>query len=281
MAAIPLSSIPTFASSRARAPSDAAARFLAAHRFVQPAPSAALAARVRLFRGDITRLAVDAVVNAAKASLLGGGGVDGAIHAAAGAGLRAECAALPLRDAPGANAPSGGRRARCHTGEAVVTSGHALPARLVVHTVGPICDVTGAATAGEAAALARCYAACAREAARAGAASVAFCCISTGIYGFPQALAAAIALREVRAAADAAVAAGTAPLDVVLCVFLERDQRLYKAFLPFFFPFSPADIAAAAAADAETDAAEAAGEGAAAAAAADEATDVAAAADGE
>ena len=136
--------------------------------------------RITVVQGDITQLDVDAIVNAANASLLGGGGVDGAIHRAAGPGLLEECRAL------------GGAR----TGEAKLTGGHGLPARHVIHAVGPVW--TGGA-AGEDALLARCYRAAMRLAAGHALRSIAFPAISTGVYGFPARRAAAIAAREATA----------------------------------------------------------------------------------
>lgn len=134
-------------------------------------------ARVSLYLGDITKLEVDAIVNAANRTLLGGGGVDGAIHRAAGPGLLEECRRL------------GG----CPTGEARITGGHNLPARWVVHTVGPVWH---GGRSGEEELLARCYRNSLALAVQHGAKTIAFPAISTGAYGFPLERAARIAVRE-------------------------------------------------------------------------------------
>lgn len=149
-------------------------------------------------QADITRCTVDAIVNAANPSLLGGGGVDGAIHRAAGPELLAACRRVP-EVAPGV---------RCPTGEARLTRGFALPARHVIHTVGP---VWRGGRAGEAADLAACYDASLRLATAAGARSIAFPAISCGVYGYPHEAAVEIAVVTVRAwPADA-------PIDVLFC----------------------------------------------------------------
>ncbi len=161
--------------------------------------------RIEAIRGDIIALDVDAIVNAANPSLLGGGGVDGAIHCAAGPGLVAECRAL------------GG----CATGEARITGGHKLRARHVIHTVGPIWR---GGSAGEAALLALCYVASLGLAVAHGLRSLAFPAISTGAYGFPRELAAEIAIDETHRFLQ-----GDALLDRVVFVAFDADTGgLYR-----------------------------------------------------
>ena len=165
----------------------------------------AIDARLRAVLGDITTLAVDAIVNAAHTSLLGGGGVDGAIHRAAGPELLRACR------------PLGG----CRTGEAKITPGFRLPARFVIHTVGPVWH---GGTQGEGAALANCYRNSLRLAVQHAARSIAFPCISTGVYGYPFADATSIAVATVRSVLQDVDAIG----DVVFCCFAPSDFEHYE-----------------------------------------------------
>ena len=165
-------------------------------------------ARIAIVEGDITALDIDAIVNAANKTLLGGGGVDGAIHRAAGHELRAACAKL------------GG----CETGEAKITPGFRLPARYVIHTVGPI---WGGGERGEDRLLADCYRNSLALAHRHGLASIAYPAISTGAYGFPPDRAARIALRTVLAALDDT----TAIERVVFCCFGAESREHHERAL--------------------------------------------------
>jgi O-acetyl-ADP-ribose deacetylase (regulator of RNase III) len=161
--------------------------------------------RLQLLQGDITTLAVDAIVNAANESLLGGGGVDGAIHRAAGQQLLAECRTL------------GG----CPTGQARITRGYDLPARHVIHTVGPVWH---GGSHGEDDLLASCYRNSLALAEQHGLKSIAFPSISTGVYGFPIERASRIALRELLAHLR-----DTRVVEQVLAVcFSARDLAVYQ-----------------------------------------------------
>ena len=175
---------------------------------------------IRIVQGDITTLSVDAIVNAANQMMLGGGGVDGAIHRAAGRELYEACLAVP-EVRPGV---------RCPTGEARITPGFRLPAKFVIHTVGP---VYRDGRHGEPDLLAACYRNSLALAAENGCRSIAFPCISTGVYGYPIEDAARIAVREVREfltqrRRDAEAAE---EMEVIFCCFSERDQEVYKNLL--------------------------------------------------
>lgn len=165
--------------------------------------------RIEVVQGDIAALAVDAIVNAANPALAGGGGVDGAIHRAAGPALHAACKAIPMV------APF----VRCPVGEARITPGFALPARYILHTVGPVW--TGGRD-GEPERLAACYDACLRLAAEHDIASIAFPAISCGVYGYPPDDAARIAVASLRAWREAL------PERVILCAFDAAMAERYR-----------------------------------------------------
>jgi O-acetyl-ADP-ribose deacetylase (regulator of RNase III) len=168
---------------------------------------------MRAYLGDITELAADAIVNAANSSLLGGGGVDGAIHAAAGPQLLEECRRL------------GG----CNEGEAKLTEGYRLSARSVIHTVGPMWR---GGSHGEAELLGRCYANSLDIARRNEMQSIAFPCISTGIYGYPPQLAAELAVSTV----GKHLAANRYDCDVIFCCFSFDDFQIYRRLLEAVAP---------------------------------------------
>ncbi|XP_030621934.1 ADP-ribose glycohydrolase MACROD1 [Chanos chanos] len=177
-----------------------------------------LTQKISLFRGDITKLEIDALVNAANKTLLGGGGVDGAIHRGAGPLLKKECSTL------------GG----CETGEAKITGAYGLPAKYVIHTVGPI--ALGSVGDAERRGLRDCYYNSLNVAVKNQLRTVAFPCISTGVYGYPPEQAVEIALTTVREFLDE----HHAQLDrVIFCVFLKSDEDLYKKRIPAYFPQGP------------------------------------------
>lgn len=162
--------------------------------------------QVEVVFGDISRLKLDAIVNAANTSLLGGGGVDGAIHRAAGPQLLEECRKLN----------------GCKTGEAVITGAYRLPCKYVIHTPGPVWHE---GKRNEAALLADCYRNSLARAAEKELRTIAFPCISTGIYGYPQEEAAEIAIKTVQNWKE------NFPEKVVFCCFSREDEFIYKELL--------------------------------------------------
>jgi O-acetyl-ADP-ribose deacetylase (regulator of RNase III) len=177
-----------------------------AHRSDQTDLTVYVAMRIELVQGDITTLNVDVIVNAANETLLGGGGVDGAIHRAAGPELRWECAKL------------GG----CETGDAKVTAAYKLPAKHIIHTVGPIWE---GGTSGEPAQLASCYRKSLQLAAGLRATSIAFPAISTGVYGYPLRDAAEMSIKTILAHPYAQ------PERIVLCTFDDETTEATREML--------------------------------------------------
>lgn len=162
--------------------------------------------RIQIVQGDITKLTVDAIVNAANQTLLGGGGVDGCIHRAAGPRLLLECTALM----------------GCKTGNAKITKGYNLPAKWVIHTVGPVWH---GGNKNEPELLANCYRNSLALAAKQGIKTIAFPSISTGIYGYPIEKACRIAISETLAF----LGKNPLPEKVIFCCFSEKDLKVYEA----------------------------------------------------
>ncbi|XP_069824354.1 ADP-ribose glycohydrolase MACROD1 isoform X2 [Dendropsophus ebraccatus] len=172
--------------------------------------------KISIIRGDITKLEVDAIVNAANSTLLGGGGVDGCIHQAAGPLLKLECSTLE----------------GCETGQAKITCGYLLPAKYVIHTVGPVAQ--GNPSPSQKEELMNCYKNSMYLASESKLRTVAFPCISTGVFGYPAVEAAEVALGTIRSYLEEK----KDKFDrVIICVFLEKDEEIYLKKLPEYFPF--------------------------------------------
>ncbi|KAF4584189.1 macro domain-containing protein [Ophiocordyceps camponoti-floridani] len=178
-------------------------------------PSESFNSRVGLTNVDITKLRLDAIVNAANSSLLGGGGVDGAIHRAAGPELYDECSLLD----------------GCLTGQAKITAGYELPAKHVIHTVGPVYSDSDPEDSQRL--LRSCYRSCLAVAADHGVRTLAFSCISTGLYGYPSRDAAEVACETVR---DYFQRHPASLERVVFVAFEDKDLTAYQTVLPIYFP---------------------------------------------
>lgn len=172
-------------------------------------PCVQLNNKVSIWKGDITSLVIDAIVNAANESLMGGGGVDGAIHSASGKFLKQEC--MTLRP--------------CLTGQAVITGGYDLPAKYVIHTVGPRGEDPDK--------LRSCYENSLKYLLENKLKSIAFPCVSTGIYGYPNDKAAEVVLKTVR---DWLEKNNEKVERVIFCLFLEKDIRIYEEKMQLYFP---------------------------------------------
>ena len=172
-------------------------------------PDNEINSKVSIIKADITRLEIDGIVNAANNSLLGGGGVDGAIHRAAGRMLYNECTTLN----------------GCDTGDAKITGGYNLPARYVIHTVGPIGENPSK--------LKSCYNSSLKIALENNIRSIAFPCISTGVYGYPNREASAVAMKTIREFLEA----HKSSIDrIIFVLFMDIDIQFYHKFMPYIFP---------------------------------------------
>ena len=172
--------------------------------------------KIALLKSDITKLKIDCIVNAANKTLLGGGGVDGAIHGAAGVELRLECEKLN----------------GCETGEAKITSGYKLPSKKVIHTVGPMGE--------KADLLENCYKNSLDLMKEHKLRSIAFPCISTGIYGYPNMNAAIVALKTIRKWLEDSKNSDAAD-KIIFCVFLDKDKEIYETLIPKYFSTEKAE----------------------------------------
>lgn len=178
---------------------------------IKAKPNPQLAEKVCMWTGDITTLEIDAIVNAANKTLLGGGGVDGAIHRSAGPYLKEECQTLH----------------GCDTGDAKITGGYNLPSRHVIHTVGPI-GINPEK-------LSSCYRRCLDVLKENNLRAIAFPCISTGVYGYPNEDAANVVLQTVRVWLESAD--NMSKVDrIIFCLFLNVDIEIYSRLMPMYFP---------------------------------------------